>query len=153
MEIFHGDRSPSLTLIPEGGLYKLVRRSDTPGIFGGMDPRVQSVALIAESGLYKLVRRSDKPQAKPFQDWIAREVLPTTKEYLAALAEANSLTVRDLTEALKAIPGMSGITPVQAIPGMSGIDLVQAIRGGKTPGTWAHPNFPLSPFVRQGRGG
>jgi prophage antirepressor-like protein len=31
------------------------------------------VALVSESGLYKLVMRSDKPEAKAFQDWVARE--------------------------------------------------------------------------------
>ena len=30
----------------------------------------------AQSGLYKLIMRSDKPEARPFQDWVAREVLP-----------------------------------------------------------------------------
>lgn len=32
--------------------------------------------LISESGLYKLVLRSDKPEAKAFQDWVTRHVLP-----------------------------------------------------------------------------
>lgn len=36
-----------------------------------------SATIISESGLYKLVMRSDKPAAKRFQDWIAREVLPS----------------------------------------------------------------------------
>ena len=36
--------------------------------------------LIAESGLYKLVLRSDKPQAKAFQDWVTRVVLPAIRK-------------------------------------------------------------------------
>lgn len=32
--------------------------------------------LISESGLYKFIMRSDKPQAKAFQDWVTKEVLP-----------------------------------------------------------------------------
>lgn len=32
--------------------------------------------IISESGLYKLVMRSDKPEAREFQDWVTREVLP-----------------------------------------------------------------------------
>ena len=36
--------------------------------------------LISESGLYKLIMRSDKPEAKAFQDWVTREVLPTIKK-------------------------------------------------------------------------
>lgn len=39
---------------------------------GGTLPKI-----ISENGLYKLVMRSDKPEAKAFQDWVTREVLPT----------------------------------------------------------------------------
>lgn len=39
-----------------------------------------SVVLISESGLYKLVLRSDKPEAKPFQDWVTKEVLPRSDQ-------------------------------------------------------------------------
>lgn len=38
------------------------------------------LTLISESGLYKLVMRSDKPQAKTFQDWVTREVLPSIRK-------------------------------------------------------------------------
>ncbi len=41
---------------------------------------VRSVVLISESGLYKLVMRSDKPQAKAFQDWVTKEVLPSIRK-------------------------------------------------------------------------
>lgn len=37
-------------------------------------------AIISESGLYKLAMRSDKSQAKPFQDWVTRVVLPATRK-------------------------------------------------------------------------
>lgn len=36
--------------------------------------------VINESGLYKLLMRSDKPQAKAFQDWVTKEVLPSPVE-------------------------------------------------------------------------
>ena len=36
-------------------------------------------ALISESGLYKLVLRSDKAEARQFQDWVTREVLPAIR--------------------------------------------------------------------------
>ena len=42
--------------------------------------RGQSVKVISESGLYKLVMRSDKPQARKFQDWVTRDVLPTIRK-------------------------------------------------------------------------
>jgi|GEM_PF-6970342 Prophage antirepressor len=36
--------------------------------------------IISESGLYKLVMRSDKPEAREFQDWVTREVLPAIRK-------------------------------------------------------------------------
>lgn len=36
--------------------------------------------LISESGLYKLIMRSDKPQARDFQDWVTRVVLPAIRK-------------------------------------------------------------------------
>jgi prophage antirepressor-like protein len=38
------------------------------------------VNLISESGLYKLVMRSDKKEAKQFQEWVTREVLPSIRK-------------------------------------------------------------------------
>lgn len=40
----------------------------------------QKAWLISESGLYKLVMRSDKKEAKQFQDWVTREVLPSIRK-------------------------------------------------------------------------
>ena len=36
--------------------------------------------IISESGLYKLLFQSRKPQAKPFQDWVTRVVLPAIRK-------------------------------------------------------------------------
>lgn len=41
---------------------------------GGRKPNI-----ISESGLYKLVMRSNKPEAKAFQKWVTREVLPSIR--------------------------------------------------------------------------
>ena len=38
------------------------------------------LTVVAESGLYKLVMRSDKPQARQFQDWVTRDVLPAIRK-------------------------------------------------------------------------
>lgn len=38
------------------------------------------MGLISESGLYKLVMRSDKPEAREFQDWVTRVVLPDIRK-------------------------------------------------------------------------
>ncbi|UYG09586.1 Bro-N domain-containing protein [Halomonas sp. M4R1S46] len=48
--------------------------------------RGQRVLFVSESGLYKLVMRSDKPQARPFQDWVTKVVLPTIRKEGAYLA-------------------------------------------------------------------
>lgn len=42
--------------------------------------RTGQATLLAESGLYKLVLRSDKPEARQFQDWVTREVLPAIRK-------------------------------------------------------------------------
>nr|WP_211248765.1 Bro-N domain-containing protein [Acidocella facilis] len=46
----------------------------------GRHHRVMRANFISESGLYKLVMRSDKPEARQFQDWVTREVLPAIRK-------------------------------------------------------------------------
>lgn len=46
---------------------------DTPG-------GKQETNAINEPGLYRLIFRSDKPQAKAFQDWVYKEVLPSIRK-------------------------------------------------------------------------
>ncbi|MGE4480819.1 BRO-N domain-containing protein [Acidocella sp.] len=41
---------------------------------------MQNMNIISESGLYKLVMRSDNPEARQFQDWVTREVLPAIRK-------------------------------------------------------------------------
>lgn len=41
---------------------------------------IQGITCLSESGLYKLIMRSDKPQAKAFQDWVTKEVLPSIRK-------------------------------------------------------------------------
>ena len=47
---------------------------DTPSQRGG------KLNILSESGLYRLVMRSDKPEARQFQDWVTREVLPSIRK-------------------------------------------------------------------------
>ena len=56
---------------------RLTQRRELPGLFSGTTP---ALAIITESGLYKLVMRSDKPEARQFQDWVTREVLPAIRK-------------------------------------------------------------------------
>ncbi len=52
----------------------------TPRSSIGVSGRGGPLGLVSESGLYKLVLRSDKPQARPFQDWVTRDVLPAIRK-------------------------------------------------------------------------
>lgn len=54
-------------------------RQSTPGLFEGTRGG-HSFAAISESGLNKLIMRSDKPEAKPFQEWVTRDVLPAIRK-------------------------------------------------------------------------
>ncbi|NDW03948.1 BRO-N domain-containing protein [Jiella pacifica] len=59
----------------------VVRRGEDPrDLFEGVGRRSSHYSLISESGLYKLVMRSDKPEAKAFQDWVTKEVLPAIRK-------------------------------------------------------------------------
>lgn len=40
----------------------------------------RSAVFITESGLYKLIMRSDKDTARPFQDWVTKDVLPSIRK-------------------------------------------------------------------------
>ncbi|MDV2968846.1 Bro-N domain-containing protein [Nitratireductor aquimarinus] len=42
--------------------------------------RGRPAIIVSESGLYKLVMRSDKPEARGFQDWVTKTVLPAIRK-------------------------------------------------------------------------
>jgi len=42
--------------------------------------RAHGLAIISEAGLYRLIMRSDKPEARAFQDWVTRDVLPAIRK-------------------------------------------------------------------------
>jgi prophage antirepressor-like protein len=58
---------------------RIISNADTPDLFAGKRgyPRMNAVS---ESGLYRLIMRSDKPEARQFQDWVIREVLPAIRK-------------------------------------------------------------------------
>ena len=62
-------------------LYKLDKAEKTVApVPTSLAGRSRSKSVISESGLYKLIMRSDKPQAKAFQDWVTKEVLPSIRK-------------------------------------------------------------------------
>jgi len=54
-------------------------------------------SIVSESGLYKLIMRSHKSQAKVFQDWVTKEVLPSIRKTGSYSANPQN----DLTEIVK----------------------------------------------------
>lgn len=42
--------------------------------------RVQTMAIANEPNLYRLIFRSEKPQAKAFQNWVYKEVIPSIRK-------------------------------------------------------------------------
>lgn len=61
------------------------------------DGRTRPAKLISESGLYRLIMRSDKPEAKVFQDWVTKAVLPARCQRPTAQSSMSPLAVPSLT--------------------------------------------------------
>jgi prophage antirepressor-like protein len=59
-----------------------------------------NVNVVSESGLYRLIMRSDKGRARPFQDWITRELLPSVRRGDAAFGAARERMAETFAEAL-----------------------------------------------------
>lgn len=59
---------------------RIVSRSEGFGFSLFANAKAPKMRLISESGLYKLVMRSDKPEAKSFQDWVTKVVLPAIRQ-------------------------------------------------------------------------
>lgn len=57
--------------------------------------------IISESGLYKLILRSDKPEARAFQDWVTREVLPSIRR---AGETSRTRLIRVVAELVRFLP-------------------------------------------------
>lgn len=77
VDVYHalGLRQHGGVLNPLDQNEKTLRGRTSVGLPAGRD-----CWLISESGLYKLVMRSDKPDAKAFQDWVTRVVLPAIRK-------------------------------------------------------------------------
>lgn len=59
---------------------RTLRRAVEPEVPLFANTQASAVTLISESGLYKLIMRSDKSQAREFQDWVTRTVLPAIRK-------------------------------------------------------------------------
>lgn len=57
---------------------RVIRRGQLPELFSGSF--APSLTLVSEPGLYALIQRSNKPEARTFQRWVNREVLPSIRK-------------------------------------------------------------------------
>ncbi|WP_065760376.1 BRO-N domain-containing protein [Pseudomonas defluvii] len=76
----------------------LKKLADDEVILKQIQKGVRSVSLISESGLYKLVMRSDKAEARRFQDWVTREVLPAIRKDGAYIMGEEKVATGELDE-------------------------------------------------------
>lgn len=74
----------ALALTRHGKLYSSIpddkKRMERDRVSFGFRPGGRPLTLFAESGLYRFLLRSDKPEAREFQDWVTREVLPSIRK-------------------------------------------------------------------------
>lgn len=54
--------------------------------------------VLSESGLYKFILRSDKPEAKAFQDWVTRVVLPAIRKDGAYVMGEEKVATGEMSE-------------------------------------------------------
>lgn len=69
-------------------------------LFSGRSGRA---TIISESGLYKLVMRSDKPEAREFQDWVTRIVLPAIRKDGGYIAGEEKVAAGEMAGALRSL--------------------------------------------------
>ncbi len=80
---------------------------------GGM----QEMITVNESGFYAIVMRSDKPEARPFQNWVTGEVLPSIRK-TGGYFSRNKLTLSFLkneAESAKQLAHTFGLNGNQAL--------------------------------------
>jgi prophage antirepressor-like protein len=63
---------------------------DSEKLINRIDGFSWKVMLVSESGLYKLLMRLDKKEAKGFQDWVTKVVLPAIHKDGADVMESLS---------------------------------------------------------------
>lgn len=89
--------------------------------------------LVNESGLYKLVMRSDKPEARAFQDWVTRVVLPAIRKnggYVMGQEKLATGEMREPEYSAEKCERLSNIMHSRASPRAP---FAQPLRGRRTP--------------------
>lgn len=78
----------------------------------GIASRAYGIATVTESGLYKLIMRSDKPEARKFQDWVTREVLPAIRKDGAYIMGEEKVRTGEMDEDEFILKAVSAIAPI-----------------------------------------
>lgn len=76
---------------------QLVSRSNV-NLTNGFDFPNRGANCVSESGLYKLIMRSDKPEAKVFQDWVTKVVLPAIRKDGAYVVGEEKVLTGEMSE-------------------------------------------------------
>ena len=77
----NGSHTHHLVKLPESERKVIEKKTCMSNMRSYLFPgRTARASLVSESGLYKLIMRSDKPEARKFQDWVTREVLPAIRK-------------------------------------------------------------------------
>lgn len=63
-----------------GNITKLMKRLDSEGIVAVNEGDANTEYYVNEPNFYLCVIRSDKPEAKKFQDWVVKDVLPSIRK-------------------------------------------------------------------------
>ncbi|NKI41061.1 BRO-N domain-containing protein [Streptomyces physcomitrii] len=84
---------------------RVVTRTQSPGggMTAGQSGRTRNphqLNLVSEAGLYLLIMRSDKPAARPFQEWVTAELLPSVRRGDADPGHHRERMARTFTEAV-----------------------------------------------------
>ena len=83
----HTNLTQSLKRLLDDTEKKLITKKEYKGFMEELvlnkmlSPKTQTTWLISESGLYKLIMSSNLEEAKPFRDWVTKEVLPSIRKY------------------------------------------------------------------------
>ncbi|MFD0399352.1 Bro-N domain-containing protein [Kitasatospora sp. NPDC127121] len=80
-----------------------LRNSESNHVFAGQKPYTRGnpvLGVVNESGLYALIMRSTKPNARPFQEWVTRDLLPSVRRGDTDIPTQQRRMAETLTEAI-----------------------------------------------------
>lgn len=69
-----------MKILSISNITKLIKRLDSDGVVAFSDGESKTEYYINEPNFYLCVIRSDKPEAKRFQDWVVKDVIPSIRK-------------------------------------------------------------------------